>query len=128
MRLPIAMQLTREDLDSLNPQQLQQVADFIAFLQFRDRPRREKITRRGATIDPALFAAIADFSDDDRELAEMGMSDYALSLSECDSDEDPDFGFSPERFRISWEQAMTGQTLPLSVLWEDDNLDEAAIE
>ncbi len=88
MRLPIAMQLTREDLkqdlDSLNPQQLQQVAEFIAFLQFRDRPRREKITRRGATIDPARFAAIADFADDDRALAEAGMDDYALLLAQED--------------------------------------------
>jgi hypothetical protein len=26
--------------------------------------------------------------------------------------------FSAESFRISWQQAMTGQTLPLSKLWE----------
>ena len=79
------MQLTREhlqnDLDNLNPNQLQQVADFIAFLQFRDRPRREKNRRRGAAIDPEKFAAIADFADEDRELAEMGISDYALLLA-----------------------------------------------
>jgi hypothetical protein len=87
-RLPIAMQLTREDLqqnlDSLSPQQLQQVADFIAFLQFRDRPGRGKGLRRQNSIDPMEFAAIADFADDDRELAEMGMNDYALLLSKED--------------------------------------------
>ena len=80
------MQLTREDLkqdlDNLNPQQLQQVADFIAFLQFRDRPERVKPTRRGAAIDPARFAAIADFADDDRELAEMGMNHYAVLIAD----------------------------------------------
>jgi hypothetical protein len=27
-------------------------------------------------------------------------------------------GFSAESFRTSWQQAMTGQTLPLSQLWE----------
>ncbi len=42
---------------------------------------------------------------------------------EGESDEDPNFGFSPERFRRSWEQAMTGQTLPLSALWEDDDVE-----
>ena len=42
---------------------------------------------------------------------------------EYESDEDPNFGFSPERFRRSWEQAMTGQTLPLSALWEDDEVE-----
>ena len=30
-----------------------------------------------------------------------------------------DVEFSPERFRTSWQQAVTGQTLPLSQLWED---------
>jgi hypothetical protein len=88
LRLPIAMQLTREDLkqdlDNLNPQQLQQVADFITFLQFRDRPGRVKTTT-GAAIDPAKFAAIADFADDDRELAEMGMNDYATMISHASS-------------------------------------------
>jgi hypothetical protein len=86
LRLPIAMQLTREDLkqdlDNLNPQQLQQVADFIAFLQFRDRPGRVKTTRRGVAIEERQFAAIADFADDDRELAEAGMDDYAALLLE----------------------------------------------
>ncbi len=42
---------------------------------------------------------------------------------EYESLEDPKFGFSPERFGRSWEQAMTGQTLPLSALWEDDELE-----
>jgi hypothetical protein len=71
------MQLTREDikqdLDNLNSQQLQQVADFIAFLQFRDRPRRVQGLRRRGAIDPMEFAAIANFADDDRELAEIAL-------------------------------------------------------
>ncbi|MBE9011355.1 hypothetical protein IQ250_14170 [Pseudanabaenaceae cyanobacterium LEGE 13415] len=34
-----------------------------------------------------------------------------------------DMGFSAESFRKSWEQAMTGQTLPLSQLWEGIDVD-----
>lgn len=30
-----------------------------------------------------------------------------------------DTGFSAESFRSSWQQAMTGETLPLSQLWDD---------
>lgn len=32
---------------------------------------------------------------------------------------DDELGFSPNRFSESWKQAITGQTLPLSQLWED---------
>jgi hypothetical protein len=35
--------------------------------------------------------------------------------------DDPDF--SSESFRKSWQQAVTGQTLPISQLWEDINID-----
>jgi hypothetical protein len=34
-----------------------------------------------------------------------------------------DTDFSPESFRQSWQQAMTGQTLPLSELWEGIDVD-----
>jgi hypothetical protein len=73
----IAMELTREhlkqDLEHLSAPQLQQVADFIAFLKFRDRPSR--------AIDPTQFAALADFADADRAMAEAGMGDYATLLA-----------------------------------------------
>jgi hypothetical protein len=39
------------------------------------------------------------------------------------AEDDDDIGFSPESFRRSWEQAVTGQTLPASVLWEDDEIE-----
>jgi hypothetical protein len=32
---------------------------------------------------------------------------------------DDELGFNNDRFRESWKQAITGQTLPLSQLWED---------
>ncbi len=74
------MQLTREhlkqDIDRLNSHQLQQVADFIAFLQFRDHATR--------SIEPNQFAALAEFADDDRAMSEAGMSDYAILLAHED--------------------------------------------
>jgi hypothetical protein len=32
--------------------------------------------------------------------------------------EDGNIAFSAERFSVSWQQAQTGQTLPLSQIWE----------
>jgi hypothetical protein len=61
---------------------------------------------------------------DKRELLKtLSASIQETETLEYGSDEDPNFGFSPERFRRSWEQAMTGQTLPLSALWEDDDVE-----
>jgi hypothetical protein len=34
-----------------------------------------------------------------------------------------DIDFSAESFRTSWQQAVTGQTLPLSQLWEGLDVD-----
>jgi hypothetical protein len=66
----------KQDLDHLSSPQLQQVADFIAFLKFRDRSRR--------TVEPSQFAALAEFADDDRAMAEAGMNDYASLLAQED--------------------------------------------
>jgi hypothetical protein len=65
----------KQDLDHLSSPQLQQVADFIAFLKFRDRTRQ--------AVEPNQFAALAEFADDDRAMAEAGMNDYARSLNAC---------------------------------------------
>lgn len=42
---------------------------------------------------------------------------YALETQPKSSEENTDF--SAESFRTSWQQAVSGQTLPLSQLWED---------
>lgn len=34
-----------------------------------------------------------------------------------------DLGFSADRFRESWKQAVAGNTLPLSQLWESSEVD-----
>jgi hypothetical protein len=45
----------------------------------------------------------------------------ALILEELKDDDD--LGFSADRFRKSWKQAVEGNTLPLSQLWEDSEVD-----
>jgi hypothetical protein len=45
----------------------------------------------------------------------------ALILEELQ--EDDDLGFSADRFRASWKQAVAGNTLSLSQLWESSEVD-----
>jgi hypothetical protein len=79
------MQIThdslKQTLDHLTPQQLQQVADFIDFLQFRDRRHRAQGLPK---LDPKQLASLATFAEEDRALAEAGMEDYATSLAQED--------------------------------------------
>jgi hypothetical protein len=73
--MPISSEALKQDLDQLTQDQLQQVADFIAFLKFRDRQRRR------LTLNPSQLAAFAtEFAQEDRALAEEGMSDYVAML------------------------------------------------
>ena len=41
--------------------------------------------------------------------------------NQASADDDEEVGFFPASFQRSWEQAVTGKTLPASVLWEDDD-------
>lgn len=77
--MSISTQTLKQDLDQLTPDQLRQVVDFIAFLKFRDQHHRRLI------LDPAQLAAqFREFADDDRALAEAGISDYAAVLHQED--------------------------------------------
>jgi hypothetical protein len=68
----------KQDIEKLTDQQLQQVAEFIAFLQFQEKRRRTK-------LDPTLLAPLAnEFADEDRALAESGIDDYANMLAHED--------------------------------------------
>ena len=75
--MPTSREALKQDLDQLTNEQLQQVADFIAFLKFREhRPRR-------VAIDPTQLAALAtEFAEEDRALAEIGMNDYLGMLQQ----------------------------------------------
>ena len=70
----------RQDLERLDEGNLRQVADFVAFLEFR--------TQRSAAPqwdDTAMAALYAEFSEEDSALAEAGMSDYAAGLGREDA-------------------------------------------
>ena len=68
-----------QDLESLNEAELEQVAEFLDFLRFRARIKATEIVD-----EPRLAALYAEFADEDREMAEEGMVDYAKGLVEED--------------------------------------------
>ncbi len=64
-----------QTLDGLSDVELAQVAEYLTFLRFR--------TRLPAPLssDTAQLAALyAEFEEEDRQLAEEGMADYAAGL------------------------------------------------
>jgi hypothetical protein len=72
-------EVLKQDLDYLTHDQLQQVADFIAFLKFRDQRQRR------VTLDVAQRSAVfTEFTDEDRALADVGMNEYAEMLQQED--------------------------------------------
>ena len=75
--MPISSETLKQDLDQLTHEQLQQVADFIAFLKFRNQRRR-------VVLDPAQLVTLTTFAEEDCALAEVGMSDYAALLYQED--------------------------------------------
>lgn len=77
--MPINAEAIKQDLDRLTDNQLQEVADFIAFLKFRNQRRHPVV------LEPMQLANLfAEFADEDRALAEAGMSDYAVMLHQED--------------------------------------------
>lgn len=67
-------------LAELNDTQLQTVAEFLEFLQFRERRKSES-----KFDDVELAALYAEFADEDRELAEVGLAEYDASLAREDA-------------------------------------------
>jgi hypothetical protein len=77
--MPVSTEALKQDLDGLTHNQLQQVADFIEFLKFRNQRRHQVIP------EPTQMAALfAEFAEEDRALAEAGMGDYAVMLQQED--------------------------------------------
>ncbi|MBE9143946.1 hypothetical protein [Planktothrix mougeotii] len=74
--MAITSDVLKQDIDSLTDEQLHAVADFIAFLKFRDRRHR-------VALDPNQLVSLAiEFAEEDRNLAEAGMDDYVAMLTQ----------------------------------------------
>jgi lauroyl/myristoyl acyltransferase len=67
-----------QELETLNEEQLRQVADFLAFLKFRIRSRRWKID------ETQLATLYSEFAEEDQKLAEEGLDEYAELLRQED--------------------------------------------
>jgi hypothetical protein len=67
-------------LSDLTEAQLRQVAEYLEFLKLRERRKGEP------RLDEAeLEALYAEFADEDRELAESGLTEYATNLEREDA-------------------------------------------
>ncbi|EAZ90720.1 hypothetical protein [Crocosphaera chwakensis] len=67
-----------QQLNHLNQEQLNQVADFITFLKFR-----ENLTKPLKNIDN-IAKLYQEFAEEDRQLAEAGINEYADLLNQED--------------------------------------------
>ena len=77
--MPVSTEALKQDLDQLTHNQLQQVANFIAFLKFRNQ-RQHRVV-----LDPTQLSKLfTEFADEDRAFAEEGMNDYATMLHQED--------------------------------------------
>jgi hypothetical protein len=66
-------------LSDLTEAQLRKVAEYLEFLKFRERRKGEP------QFDEAKIEALyAEFADEDRELAESGLTEYATNLGRED--------------------------------------------
>ncbi|MEH2317862.1 hypothetical protein [Nostoc sp.] len=66
------------ELDKLNEEQLKQVSDFIAFLKFRSRNVSWQIDKN------QMATLYSEFAQEDRQLAEIGLDEYAELLTQED--------------------------------------------
>ena len=67
-------------LTELSETQLQTVAEFLEFLKFRERHKSKQ------SFDETQLAALyGEFADEDRELAEIGLSEYSANLEREDA-------------------------------------------
>ena len=77
--MPVTTETVKQDLDRLTHNQIQQVADFIAFLKFRNQ-RQHRVV-----LDPTQLSKLfTEFADEDRAFAEEGVSDYSIMLHQED--------------------------------------------
>jgi len=68
------------NLYDLTEAQLRQVAEYLEFLKFREHRKDDS-----QLDDTELEALYAEFADEDRELAEVGLAGYAANLEREDA-------------------------------------------
>jgi len=79
--IAITKESLKQELDYFNDEQLKQVADFIAFIKFQTRFSQQ-------TTDISQFANLyQEFAQEDSQLAEAGISEYAELLNREDKNE-----------------------------------------
>ena len=79
--IAITRESLKQELDYFNDEQLKQVADFIAFIKFQTKFSQQ-------TTDVSQFANLyQEFAQEDSELAEAGISEYAELLNREDKNE-----------------------------------------
>ena len=75
------------ELENLPDEKIIEVLDFVRFLRWQIEPARAKRYAPRALNEEQLTQLYAESAEDDQQLAEMGMSDYAVSLKTEDADE-----------------------------------------
>ena len=67
-----------EEIETLSEAEIKAVAEYLAFLKYRSQ-------NKSHVVDESQLAALyAEFAEEDRNLAEEGMSDYAEGLMKED--------------------------------------------
>ena len=79
IKVTVMRELIQQELEKFDREQLQQVFEFIAFLKFRAR-----LVTIPAIDETNLAALYSEFAEEDRQLAELGISEYAELLKHED--------------------------------------------
>jgi hypothetical protein len=79
IRITAMKHLIQQELEKLDQEQLKQVFEFIAFLKFRAR-----LVTIPAIDETNLAALYSEFGEEDQQLAELGISEYAELLKHED--------------------------------------------
>jgi hypothetical protein len=70
-----------QELNALSQAELEEIAQYLAFIKYQSK------VKSAPTSDEAKMAALyAEFAEEDRKLAEEGISDYAGALMREDTE------------------------------------------
>jgi outer membrane protein assembly factor BamD (BamD/ComL family) len=70
-----------QELNGLSQAELEEIAQYLAFIKYQSRVKPTPVS------DEAQMAALyAEFAEEDRQLAEEGISDYTRALAKEDAE------------------------------------------